>query len=90
MVDANQQWDRPTALRFGRVLEQFDLVDADGDRLRDENFPQCQHGLEIDGDTLLVYDNGTENGWSRATEYTLDVPAGVSTLPPANNCSMRP
>jgi L-alanine-DL-glutamate epimerase-like enolase superfamily enzyme len=26
MVDANQQWDRPTALRLGRVLEQFDLV----------------------------------------------------------------
>ncbi|WP_406052563.1 mandelate racemase/muconate lactonizing enzyme family protein [Kribbella sp. NBC_00889] len=26
MVDANQQWDRPTALRFGRVLEQFDLL----------------------------------------------------------------
>ncbi|MFI6830361.1 mandelate racemase/muconate lactonizing enzyme family protein [Kribbella sp. NPDC050241] len=26
MVDANQQWDRPTGLRFGRVLEQFDLV----------------------------------------------------------------
>jgi L-talarate/galactarate dehydratase len=26
MVDANQQWDRTTALRFGRVLEQFDLV----------------------------------------------------------------
>jgi L-alanine-DL-glutamate epimerase-like enolase superfamily enzyme len=26
MVDANQQWDRPTALRFGRVLEEFDLV----------------------------------------------------------------
>ncbi len=26
MVDANQQWNRPTALRFGRVLEQFDLV----------------------------------------------------------------
>jgi L-alanine-DL-glutamate epimerase-like enolase superfamily enzyme len=26
MVDANQQWDRPTALRFGRVLEQFKLV----------------------------------------------------------------
>jgi L-talarate/galactarate dehydratase len=39
MVDANQQWDRGTALRVGRVLEQFDLVwieepldayDADG------------------------------------------------------------
>jgi L-alanine-DL-glutamate epimerase-like enolase superfamily enzyme len=26
MVDANQQWDRTTALRFGRVLEQFGLV----------------------------------------------------------------
>ncbi|MDV8024666.1 L-talarate/galactarate dehydratase [Rhodococcus sp. IEGM 1330] len=26
MVDANQQWDRPTAQRMGRILEQFDLV----------------------------------------------------------------
>lgn len=26
MVDANQQWDRPTALRIGRVMEQFNLV----------------------------------------------------------------
>lgn len=26
MVDANQQWDRPTAMRVGRVLEQFNLV----------------------------------------------------------------
>ncbi|ROP42600.1 L-talarate/galactarate dehydratase [Saccharothrix texasensis] len=26
MVDANQQWDRPTALRVGRALEEFDLV----------------------------------------------------------------
>lgn len=26
MVDANQQWDRPTAARVGRVLEQFDLT----------------------------------------------------------------
>ncbi|WP_133798979.1 L-talarate/galactarate dehydratase [Kribbella sp. VKM Ac-2527] len=26
MVDANQQWDRPTALRIGRTLEQFGLV----------------------------------------------------------------
>jgi len=26
MVDANQQWDRGTAQRFGRVLEQFDLT----------------------------------------------------------------
>ncbi|CAA9232619.1 MAG: L-talarate dehydratase @ Galactarate dehydratase [uncultured Chloroflexi bacterium] len=26
MVDANQQWDRSTAQRMGRVLEQYDLV----------------------------------------------------------------
>ncbi|PYI66910.1 enolase [Arthrobacter livingstonensis] len=26
MVDANQQWDRPTALRMGRKLEEFDLT----------------------------------------------------------------
>jgi len=26
MVDANQQWDRPTALRMGRAMEQFNLV----------------------------------------------------------------
>jgi L-talarate/galactarate dehydratase len=26
MVDANQQWDRPTAHRFGRILEQFNLT----------------------------------------------------------------
>jgi L-alanine-DL-glutamate epimerase-like enolase superfamily enzyme len=26
MVDANQQWDRPTALRTGRALERFDLT----------------------------------------------------------------
>ncbi|HEV7651591.1 MAG TPA: mandelate racemase/muconate lactonizing enzyme family protein [Actinophytocola sp.] len=26
MVDANQQWDRPTAHRVGRVLERFNLV----------------------------------------------------------------
>jgi len=26
MVDANQQWDRPTAMRMGRALEEFGLV----------------------------------------------------------------
>lgn len=26
MVDANQQWDRPTAFRVGRILEQFNLI----------------------------------------------------------------
>ena len=26
MVDANQQWDRPTAQRMGRAFEEFGLV----------------------------------------------------------------
>jgi L-talarate/galactarate dehydratase len=26
MVDANQQWDRPTAMRMGQALEEFDLI----------------------------------------------------------------
>jgi L-alanine-DL-glutamate epimerase-like enolase superfamily enzyme len=26
MVDANQQWDRPTAMRMGRILEQYGLI----------------------------------------------------------------
>lgn len=26
MVDANQQWDHPTASRFGRILEQFNFI----------------------------------------------------------------
>ncbi|MFW0797175.1 mandelate racemase/muconate lactonizing enzyme family protein [Gordonia sp. CPCC 205515] len=26
MVDANQQWDRPTAMRMGRIFESFNLV----------------------------------------------------------------
>ena len=26
MVDANQQWDRATAMRMGRIFEEFDLV----------------------------------------------------------------
>jgi L-alanine-DL-glutamate epimerase-like enolase superfamily enzyme len=26
MIDANQQWDRPTAMRMGKALEEFDLV----------------------------------------------------------------
>ncbi len=26
MIDANQQWDRPTATRFGRIVEQYNLT----------------------------------------------------------------
>ena len=50
----------------------FSLVDAKGTPLADDEFPQCQHGLERRDDRLLVYDNGKERGFSRVVEYALD------------------
>jgi hypothetical protein len=57
----------------------FRLVDPQGAALSWQDFPQCQHGLEYDGESLLVYDNGSVNRWSRATEYTLDPERMVAT-----------
>lgn len=56
---------------FGRDGD-FTLTDAEGVELPTSEFPQCQHGLEIEGDRLLVYDNGWERGQSRVVEYQLD------------------
>jgi hypothetical protein len=64
--------------KFGKAGD-FALVDEDGHDLDWTWFPQCQHGLEYDGRSLLVYDNGTENGWSRAIEYDLDLEARIAT-----------
>ena len=63
--------------RFG-VNGDFALQDADGAPLGWEDFPQCQHGLEFDGESLLVYDNGSLNKWSRAAEFSLDFDAKVA------------
>lgn len=57
----------------------FDLVDANGNPLSDDAYPQCQHGLQRAGDRLLVYDNGQSRGFSRAVEYQLDETLGVAT-----------
>jgi hypothetical protein len=57
------------------------LLDADGSALPDSELSQCQHGLEVRGDRLLVYDNGRWEGrhQSRAFELTIDEVAGTAT-----------
>ena len=58
----------------------FTLVDTEGRPLGDEDYPQCQHGLQRRGDRLLVYDNGHDRGQSRASEYRLDEATMTATL----------
>ena len=58
----------------------FDAIDLAGDPLPDTEFPDCQHGIEMDGNRLLVYDNGRYfRGYSRATEWILDPALGQAT-----------
>jgi hypothetical protein len=60
----------------------FELVDPTGAPLGDDQFPQCQHGLDpsADGTRLLVYDNGRDRAESRVAEYLLDREARRATL----------
>lgn len=62
------------------IGDDFALVDPAGAPLPDEEFAQCQHGVEVDGDRLLVYDNGQDRKTSRAAEYVVDPAAGTATL----------
>ena len=57
----------------------FTLVDATGRPLRDSEYPQCQHGLDVDGDRVILYDNGWERGYTRVAQYTLDATTRVAT-----------
>jgi hypothetical protein len=57
----------------------FALLDAGGNPLSDDSFPECQHGLEVEGDRLLVYDNGRTRLQSRAVEYELDTTTMTAT-----------
>lgn len=50
----------------------WEVVNAAGDPLPEEALPQGQHGLEVDGDELLVYDNGVDRFESRAERWRLD------------------
>ena len=56
----------------------FALIDENGAPLPDDEYPQCQHGLQVDGTHLLVYDNGFDRGFTRVVEYTLDTDAMVA------------
>lgn len=59
----------------------FTLLDAAGNGLGREGYSHCQHGLQIRGDRLLVYDNGRPpRPWSRATEYQLNEATMQATL----------
>jgi hypothetical protein len=57
--------------RFGPGLG-WTLSDAQGLPLDEAALPQCQHGIEVDGHRLLLYDNGRDRGESQAVEWLLD------------------
>jgi hypothetical protein len=58
----------------------FALVDHGGRPLGDDEFSQCQHGLEVAGDRVLFYDNGWYRGRSRASEYEVDPESRIARL----------
>jgi hypothetical protein len=55
------------------------VQDGLGNTLSDEDLPQCQHGLEVDGDTLLVYDNGWQRQESSVAEWQIDAEQRIAT-----------
>jgi len=65
--------------RFGRG-EGWTLLDDQGNLLGDGVMPQCQHGVEIDGDRWLIYDNGQDRDYSSAQEWTVDPDTMTATL----------
>lgn len=48
------------------------VLDEAGDPLPESALPQCQHGVEVDGDRFLLYDNGQDRGYSQAVEWEID------------------
>lgn len=50
-----------------------DLTLADADPGGQARWSYCQHGLDVDGSNLLVYDNGWEADESRAVEFAFDL-----------------
>ncbi len=50
----------------------FTLLDADGEPLGNQGWFAAAHAPELDGDRLLLYDNGTSSAGSRILELTLD------------------
>jgi outer membrane protein assembly factor BamB len=64
--------------RFGHGGD-FTLEDAAGQPLSTDEFPKCQHGVDTDGSTLLIYDNGFDRGFTRVVEFELDTERMVAT-----------
>jgi Arylsulfotransferase (ASST) len=58
----------------------FALQDLNGNPLPDVEFSSCQHGLEVSGNRLLIYDNGWSRYESRIAEYELDTTTMTATL----------
>lgn len=64
--------------RFGYGGD-FTLVDPSGAPLSDDHFQQGQHGIDVNGDRIVMYDNGYWRGYSRAVEYSLDTTTMTAT-----------
>jgi hypothetical protein len=67
------------AWQLGRDLG-WTLLDVAGAPISEELLPQCQHGLEVDGDIVLVYDNGQDRNQSMAQEWRVDGITKTATL----------
>lgn len=60
--------------------EGFTLLDDAGAALPSDDWPQCQHGVEVvQPDRLLVYDNGRDRLEARAAEFVVDLDARIVT-----------
>ncbi len=55
------------------------LVDDAGAPLDEDDWPQCQHGLEILGGQVLTFDNGVDREQSRLSIFAIDTAAGTYT-----------
>lgn len=58
----------------------FTLLDPLGSALPGTEFSSCQHGLEVEGNRILFYDNGWVRHVSRVAEYEIDTTAMTATL----------
>ncbi len=57
--------------RLGRNLG-WTVLDEQGDPMPQSELPQGQHGCEVRGDELWVYDNGVQRFRSRAEKWRID------------------
>ncbi|MCB9673268.1 MAG: aryl-sulfate sulfotransferase [Alphaproteobacteria bacterium] len=57
----------------------WNVVDADGTPLTDDDLPQALHGAEVRGDEFLVYDNGVQRLESRAERWRIDPTTRTAT-----------